>query len=81
MAGVQQDRYSGLARNSEASICEKSILTSDYVQNGQNFGLALNISPSSSDHFQVLTFKCSHMGPNSLGSPGCRKAKGRNIGL
>ena len=46
--------------------------SSDHVQNGQNFGLALNIGPAFSDCFQVLT---AIQAPTSLGSPGCRKAK------
>ena len=70
LAGVQQDRNSGLARNYGAAIRENQ--SSDNVQKGQNFGLALNIGPAVSDHFQVLT---AIQAPDSLGSQGCRKAK------
>ena len=53
LAGVQQDRNSGLAPITV--LRSEKNRSSDNVQKGQNFGLALNISPAFSDRFQVLT--------------------------
>ena len=70
LAGMQQDRNIALAQITVLQSAKNR--SSDHAQNGQNFGIALNIGSAFLDHFKLLN---TIQAPYSLGSRGCRKAK------